>query len=106
MSELPAATQSDMLEHLRDWGFVTNPHTRRCTTAAELVGHWRDIEAQRASLGYDIDGMVYKIDRLDWQNRLGSVDDPRAGLSPTNFRRNRRRRAYWTLIFRWGALGR
>lgn len=73
MSELPAATQSGMLEHLRDWGFVTNPHTRRCATAAELVGHWRDIEAQRASLGYDIDGMVYKIDRLDWQNRLGSV---------------------------------
>jgi DNA ligase (NAD+) len=70
---LPADTQMGMVEALKRWGFVTNPLTRRCRTIEELTAFHRDVEAERSSLGYDIDGVVYKVDRLDLQARLGQV---------------------------------
>ncbi len=73
ISDLPVDTQSEMLDLFAAWGFVVNPHTRLCDTEDALVDHWREIEKERAALGYDIDGMVYKIDQLSWQSRLGSV---------------------------------
>ncbi|HEY1708824.1 MAG TPA: NAD-dependent DNA ligase LigA [Rhizomicrobium sp.] len=72
-SELPAKTQHGMLEQFTAWGFRVNPLTRRCETIAEVLKFYRDIEAKRASLSYDIDGVVYKVDRLDLQDRLGFV---------------------------------
>ncbi len=73
VSDLPADTQAGVIEALHGWGFVTNPLLRRCASVAELLAHYHDIEEDRASLGYDIDGMVYKVDRLDLQERLGFV---------------------------------
>jgi DNA ligase (NAD+) len=73
ISELPAKTQSGMLEKFRDYGFVVNPLVKRCETLAQVLKFYRDIEARRARLGYDIDGVVYKVDRLDLQERLGFV---------------------------------
>jgi len=73
ISELPAKTQSGMLEKFRDYGFVVNPLVKRCETLAQILTFYRDIEARRARLGYDIDGVVYKVDRLDLQERLGFV---------------------------------
>ncbi len=69
--ELPAETQAGVLEAFGAWGMPVNPLTQRCETVKALLAHYRAIEAQRASLGYDIDGVVYKVDRLDWQGRLG-----------------------------------
>lgn len=71
VSEPIATTQFEAIERLGDWGFQTNGRTDRFEDAAGLVPHYRLIEADRADLGYDIDGVVYKIDRLDWQKRLG-----------------------------------
>ncbi len=73
ISQLPAKTQSGMLENFSDYGFVVNPLVRRCETLAEILKFYRDIESRRANLGYDIDGVVYKVDRLDFQERLGFV---------------------------------
>lgn len=73
MSALPAATQKGMVEVFADWGFPTNPLMIRCGDVAGLIAHYRAIEAQRASLGYDIDGVVYKVDDLGLQARLGFV---------------------------------
>ena len=72
-SALPADTQWGMLEAFKTWGFRVNPLVRRCKTTDELLKFYRDIELERASLGYDIDGVVYKVDRLDLQERLGFV---------------------------------
>jgi DNA ligase (NAD+) len=72
-SALPAKTQSGVLDAYRRWGLPVNPLTRTCTDAAELIAFWRQMEDRRASLGYDIDGVVYKVDRLDLQERLGFV---------------------------------
>jgi DNA ligase (NAD+) len=72
-SKLPADTQWGMLETFKRWGFRVNPLIRRCRTTDELLAFYRDIELRRASLGYDIDGVVYKVDRLDLQERLGFV---------------------------------
>ena len=58
---------------VRACGFKTNPLTKMCRSVEELLAFHREIEAQRASLDYDIDGVVYKVDRLDWQERLGFV---------------------------------
>jgi len=71
--ELPAKTQSGMLEKFESYGFVINPLVRRCETLKEILKFYRDIESKRARLGYDIDGVVYKVDRLDLQERLGFV---------------------------------
>ncbi|HWF64838.1 MAG TPA: NAD-dependent DNA ligase LigA [Rhizomicrobium sp.] len=73
ISELPAKSQWGMLEKFRDYGFVINPLTKRCETLEEIFAFYRDIETRRARLGYDIDGVVYKVDRLDLQERLGFV---------------------------------
>ncbi len=73
MSAMPATTQSAMIACFAQWGFQTNPAFVQANSAAQLIDHWRTIEQQRVSLGYDIDGMVYKIDRLDYQQRLGFV---------------------------------
>ena len=70
---LPADTQRGVLDAFDRWGFPVNPLTKVCTSVAELLAHYRAIEEQRAALGYDIDGVVYKVNRLDWQERLGFV---------------------------------
>ncbi|MFQ6547915.1 NAD-dependent DNA ligase LigA [Aestuariibius sp. 2305UL40-4] len=66
-----AESQSTALERLRALGFQVNPLTRRCASVEEMIDQYREIEAQRATLGYDIDGVVYKVDDLDYQRRLG-----------------------------------
>lgn len=66
-------TQHDFLKRLTQWGFKVNPETRLCRTMDEVLGFYRDIGLRRASLPYDIDGVVYKIDRVDWQQILGFV---------------------------------
>ncbi len=71
LSEPLAQTQGQAIARLARMGFSTNPLTRRCDTTEEMIAHYRDIEAQRATLGYDIDGVVYKVDDLALQSRLG-----------------------------------
>jgi DNA ligase (NAD+) len=73
ISELPAKTQSGMLEKFKEYGFVVNPLVRPCESLAQMLKFYHDIESKRARLGYDIDGVVYKVDRLDLQERLGFV---------------------------------
>ena len=73
MSDMPADTQTGMIKWFESCGFTTNPLTRLCRAVEELLAFHRAIEAQRATLDYDIDGVVYKVDRLDWQQRLGFV---------------------------------
>lgn len=69
----PADTQAEVVRKFREWGFATNPLMLRTQSADELIAQYRTIEAQRATLGYDIDGVVYKLDRLDLQQRWGFV---------------------------------
>jgi len=66
-----ADTQAAAIARLTALGFATNPLMATCTTTDEMLAHYRAIEGQRATLGYDIDGVVYKVDRLDYQARLG-----------------------------------
>jgi DNA ligase (NAD+) len=66
-----AATQSGAIARLAELGFTTNPLTATCDSPADLIAIYSGIEAQRASLGYDIDGVVYKVDDLALQQRLG-----------------------------------
>ena len=73
ISEPLADTQWDFLQRLNDCGFPINPETRRCDTPEEIMALHTGIGEKRALLGYDIDGVVYKVDRLDWQDRLGFV---------------------------------
>ena len=73
MSEMPAETQSGMVKWFASCGFKTNPLTKMCRSVEALLNFHGEIEAQRATLDYDIDGVVYKVDRLDWQERLGFV---------------------------------
>lgn len=73
MSEVPCDTQFDMVRRFGDWGFAINPRMVRCSSVEELLAVYHGIEEDRASLGYDIDGVVYKVDRLDLQQRLGFV---------------------------------
>jgi DNA ligase (NAD+) len=73
MSEMPAKTQSGMIKWFESCGFKTNPLTKVCHSVEELLAFHREIETQRSHLDYDIDGVVYKVDRLDWQERLGFV---------------------------------
>jgi DNA ligase (NAD+) len=71
LSEQLADTQFGAIQRLKDFGFNTNPLTKICINPAEMIAHYHDIENQRALLGYDIDGVVYKVDALDLQRRLG-----------------------------------
>ncbi|MEQ8779877.1 MAG: NAD-dependent DNA ligase LigA [Roseibium album] len=73
MSEMPADTQTAMVQAFEAWGFKVNPLMKRCEAVEELLGVYHGIEESRARLDYDIDGVVYKIDRLDLQERLGFV---------------------------------
>jgi DNA ligase (NAD+) len=73
MTELPAETQSGMIKWLGACGFKTNPLTKTYSSVEALLKFHAEIEARRATLDYDIDGVVYKVDRLDWQERLGFV---------------------------------
>jgi DNA ligase (NAD+) len=82
MSAMPSSTQYGMIECFKHWGLVTNPLTRRCASIEELLEHYHAIETDRANLGYDIDGVVYKVDDLALQNRLGFVSrSPRWALA-------------------------
>jgi DNA ligase (NAD+) len=73
MSDMPADTQSGMVKWFESCGFKTNPLTKLCHTVEQLIAFHQDIEERRAKLDYDIDGVVYKVDRIDWQERLGFV---------------------------------
>ena len=68
-----AVTQAEALERFRSWGLPVSELSRRVADAADLESQYRAFEAMRAKLGFDIDGVVYKLDRLDWQERLGVV---------------------------------
>ncbi|MGE0725840.1 MAG: NAD-dependent DNA ligase LigA, partial [Alphaproteobacteria bacterium] len=68
-----AETHWQAIERLKAWGFQVNPLARRCASIEEALAVYRDIAERRADLGYDIDGVVYKVDRLDFQERLGFV---------------------------------
>jgi DNA ligase (NAD+) len=71
LSEPLASTQIDAIARLKTLGFSTNPLTRLCQTPEALLDVYRSIEQQRATLGYDIDGVVYKVNDLTLQDRLG-----------------------------------
>ncbi|WP_052249105.1 NAD-dependent DNA ligase LigA [Leisingera sp. ANG-Vp] len=71
LSQPLAETQIEAISRLQALGFQTNPLTRLCATVAEMIAHYRSIEEQRATLGYDIDGVVYKVNNLALQGRLG-----------------------------------
>jgi DNA ligase (NAD+) len=73
MSDMPADTQQGMVEAFAQWGLPVNPLMQICESAEELLAFYREIGERRASLGYDIDGVVYKVNRLDLQARLGFV---------------------------------
>ncbi|MGB3283160.1 MAG: NAD-dependent DNA ligase LigA [Methylovirgula sp.] len=73
VSALPADTQMGMVRAFKAYGFAVNPLTSLCHSAEQLLRHYRDIETRRASLPYDIDGVVYKVDSLALQDRLGFV---------------------------------
>ncbi|MBK8909522.1 MAG: NAD-dependent DNA ligase LigA [Rhodospirillales bacterium] len=68
-----ADTHERFLVRLGDWGFHVNPEARLCRDVDEMLAFYRNLEGRRPSLPYDIDGIVYKVNRLDWQERLGSV---------------------------------
>jgi len=81
-SALPAATQHEMMEQIRAWGFKVSPELVLVRSLEEMFGAYGRIAEGRARLPYDIDGVVYKVDRLDWQQRLGFVAKaPRWGLA-------------------------
>jgi len=73
MSDMPEETQSGMIRWFERCGFKTNPLTKPCRSVEALIAFHRGIEEQRSHLDYDIDGVVYKVDRIDWQERLGFV---------------------------------
>ena len=73
VSEQLADTQYASMKLLEDFGFPVPDLVVRCSGVGEMLAHYRAIEKARADLPFDIDGVVYKIDRLDWQERLGQV---------------------------------
>jgi DNA ligase (NAD+) len=82
MANLPFETQMAALSAIGKWGFRTNPLARLCASVDDMLEAYGEIETARAALGYDIDGVVYKVDRLDWQARLGFVSrSPRWALA-------------------------
>jgi DNA ligase (NAD+) len=81
-SAVPADSQFAMMQQIAAWGIPVSPMLVRGQSVAEMVAHYRAIEHARAELPYDIDGVVYKVDRLDWQERLGFVaKSPRWGIA-------------------------
>jgi len=73
MPERPATTQLGMIEAFESWGLPVNSRTELCAGGEAMLRFYRDIGNIRATLGYDIDGVVYKVNRLDFQERLGFV---------------------------------
>ena len=73
VERLPGATQMEIFEAFGRWGFPVNDLTRLCAGVDDLLAHYRRIELARSGLSYDIDGVVYKVNRLDYQDRLGFV---------------------------------
>ncbi|MCX7326158.1 MAG: NAD-dependent DNA ligase LigA [Hyphomicrobiales bacterium] len=73
VERLPADTQFGIVQTFKGWALPVNPLMKRCAGVDEVLAHYAAIEAMRAGLGYDIDGVVYKVDRIDWQQRLGFV---------------------------------
>lgn len=73
VSALPAETQLGVMQAIASWGLPVSDRLACVDTLDALIAHYRDIEAARADLPFDIDGVVYKVDRLDWQQRLGFV---------------------------------
>jgi DNA ligase (NAD+) len=71
MSDMPADTQMGMVEQFKAWGFPVNPLMKRLSSVEEIIGHYNEIGLKRPDLDYEIDGVVYKVDRLDLQARLG-----------------------------------
>ena len=81
-SAVPGETQFDVMQQIAAWGVPVSPLLVRCGSVEAMVAHFRNIGTQRPGLPYDIDGVVYKVDRLDWQERLGFVAKaPRWGLA-------------------------
>jgi DNA ligase (NAD+) len=72
-SDVPADTQMEMMKRIAEWGFPVSPDLALCRSLEDMQQHYRRIAERRAGLPYDIDGVVYKVDRLDWQARLGFV---------------------------------
>ncbi len=72
MSRPIDGSQWAVLQRFRDWGFSTNPLARLCASVEDVLALYGEVAAQRATLDYDIDGVVYKLNRLDWQARMGS----------------------------------
>ncbi|MER8863435.1 NAD-dependent DNA ligase LigA [Mesorhizobium sp. M0751] len=78
----PAPTQYDSVQKFAEWGFKVSPLMVRAKSVEELVAHYHLIETQRSSLGYDIDGVVYKVDQLELQRRWGFVTgEPRWAIA-------------------------
>jgi DNA ligase (NAD+) len=71
ISARPAHTQMGMIKKFAAWGFRINRLTRTCASVGEMLAYYREIDKKRASLPYDIDGIVYKVDDLDLQTRIG-----------------------------------
>ncbi|MBB3441752.1 NAD-dependent DNA ligase LigA [Rhizobium sp. BK379] len=71
MSEMPADTQLGMVEKFREWGFPVNPLMKRLSSVDDILAHYAEIGLERPELDYDIDGVVYKVDSLELQQRLG-----------------------------------
>lgn len=81
-SAVPGGTQREVMAAIAAWGVPVSPLLVRCDSVEQMLAHYRSIEHQRADLQYDIDGVVYKVDRLDWQERLGFVAKaPRWGIA-------------------------
>jgi DNA ligase (NAD+) len=72
-STVPAATQFATIKQIAAWGFPVSPDLVLCETLPDMLAAYQTIAARRAGLGYEIDGVVFKVDRLDWQQRLGVV---------------------------------
>lgn len=73
VSQLPAETQAGVVAGFHRWGLPVNPRMQTCQSAEEMIAYYQRIGMERAKLGYDIDGIVYKVNRLDFQERLGFV---------------------------------
>ncbi len=72
-SELPARTQFGVLQAYKRWGFPVSRHVRVCRGVSEIIDYYREMGSKRSMLGFDIDGVVYKVNSIDYQNRLGFV---------------------------------
>ena len=72
-SAVPEATQFAMMQRIADWGVPVSPLLSRCKNVEAMLAHFCNIAGQRTGMPYEIDGVVYKVDSLDWQQRLGFV---------------------------------